>query len=156
MFFQPWFWAIQAFGLAALIGAGIYFRRRDRLETDPAFARSVSASKAVQAQLDLLDKALREGNSHDFFIAARRVLQERLGERLSLKPETITPADLADWSERVNHGANDSLVESIREVQKIFEVADAVAYSGQKYGADSLEGWKAKVLSALQRLGRTR
>jgi hypothetical protein len=73
-----------------------------------------------------------------------------------MKPETITPADLSDWSERVNHGANDGLKESIREIQKIFEVADAVAYSGQKYGAESLEGWRTRVLNALQRLEKVR
>ena len=69
-----------------------------------------------------------------------------------MKPETITPADLTGWSERISHGANDGLAESIHEIQKIFEVADAVAYSGQQYGAESLDEWKRKVLDALKRL----
>ncbi len=148
---RPWFWGMQAVSGAALIAAWTLFRRRDRLARDPAFARSVTASRAIQVQLDALEKALQQRNSHDFFFAARRVLQERMGERLGLRPETITPSDLADWSERMNHGS-DERAETIRRIRNIFDVADAVAYSGQKYSAELLDEWKRKVVDALKRL----
>lgn len=151
VFFQPWFWGLQAVPLVGLIAAWWVFRRRDRLKYDLAFARSVSASRAIQVQLGVLEKALREQNSHDFFVAARRVLQERLGEKTGMKPETITPSDLVDWSGRVNHASQDRL-ETIDQVRKIFEIADAVSYSGQRFSAESLGDWKQKVMHALKRL----
>jgi oxygen tolerance protein BatD len=152
---RPWFWGLQMLPLVGLIAAWIVVRRRDRFEKDPVFARSITASRAIQVQLDALEKALQQRNSQDFFLAARRVLQERIGERLGMKPETITPADLNDWSERVNHGSVDR-AEAIRQVRGIFDVADAVAYSGQKYSAESLDEWKRKVMSALLKLEKLR
>jgi len=145
---QPWFLALQLVPMAALIAASVHFRRRDRLTSDPAFARSVSASRAIQVQLGAMDKALQQKNSHDFFMAARGAIRERLGERLGIKPETITLADLSDWGKRLNHGSE----ASIQEIKGIFDVADAMAYSGQKYSAESLNDWKQKVLQALKRL----
>ena len=152
---QPWFLGLQAIPLAGLVLAWWIFRRRDRLKKDPAFARSVSASRAVQVQLAELEKALALKNSQDFFTAVRRVLQERLGEKTGMKPETITPSDLVDWSSRMNHASEDR-DETIEEVRKIFEIADAVSYSGQRYDAESLGDWKNRVLNALKRLEKFR
>lgn len=145
---EPWFWGLQTVPLIMLVTGSVFLRRRDRMRNDPTFARSRTTSRAIQLQLDAMNKAVQQKNSHDFFIAARRALQERLGEKFGVKPETITPADLDGWSERLSNGSEGS----IREIKSIFDVADAVAYSGQKYDAESLDDWKMKVLHALKRM----
>ena len=76
-----------------------------------------------------------------FFASARRALQERLGERWHLPPETIT---LTEINARLNgHGDG---------IRPVFEMADQVAYSHEHLPASDLAGWKRIVTEELQEL----
>jgi len=141
---KPWFWCVPSLSLLALAVAWGAARRRERLASDPDFARTVSANRVIREQLGILERSLKEGDAQTFFAAARRILQERLGERLGTHSETIT------LSEIENHLKKDStLIHTLRE---IFQTADAVAYSGQAFSSERLSEWKRAVLEMLKKL----
>lgn len=142
--FKSWFWGVQSLSVAAWMIAWAVARQRNRLARDPDFARAIAANRAVQTQVKAMDAALRKGDATAFFNAARRAFQERLGQRRGLKPETIT---LAEITGRLHH---DPAVDET--VQKIFEAADAVAYSGQAYGSQTLDDWRHLVLQTLKKM----
>ncbi|MBI4025047.1 MAG: protein BatD [Verrucomicrobia bacterium] len=145
---SPWFWGGQCLPLAALAVAWGVARRRDRLATDRDFARAVFATRAVRAHLEALDDAMRKDNAQGFFDAARRALQERLGERFDVKPESIT---LSEVESRLAGNP-----EIVAEVGRVFEAADQVSYSGQHFSSETLRDWRGVVLDALKRLENRR
>lgn len=144
---SPWFYGVQSVPLAALAIAWGLARRRARLENDPTFAREVSAGREVRAQVTAMDGALKAHDPAAFFSAARRALQERLAQGTGCRADTIT------LSEAEPCGIRDpALLEGVR---KIFETADAIAYSGQHYSHEELAGWRQHVLDALKKLEAT-
>jgi len=143
---KSWFWCVPSLPLLTLAVAWGTARRRDRLARDPDFTRTVSANRAIREQLGVLERALKEGDAQAFFAAARRILQERLGERLGARSETIT------LSEIENHLKEDSML--IHTLREIFQTADAVAYSGQAFNSERLNEWKRAVLEMLKKLGK--
>jgi hypothetical protein len=88
-----------------------------------------------------MDQAMRQHASVEFFLSARGALQQRLGERWNLRPETIT---LAEIKARTN-GAGEG-------IRPIFEMADQVSYSGQSLGDADYRQWKELVLAQLKAL----
>lgn len=145
--FQPWFLGMQLAPLALVLVAWAVARRREQLERDPSLARSLSASRAVRAQLEAMEAALRQQDAQAFFTAARRALQERLGERLGQESQAITMSE-------VEHRLGDSPL--LAEVRRIFEIADSVAYSGQTFSAETLGEWRQTVLDAVRKLEKKR
>ena len=139
---NPWFWSIQALPILALAIAWGAARRQERFARDPDFARRVSANRAVRVHLTAMDDALKRGDPSAFFHAARKTLQERLGQRWKIKPETITLSEVED---RLRH--DPSLP---GDVQKVFKTADAVSYSGQVFSSETLHEWKRVILGALK------
>lgn len=142
--FKPWFWGLMATPVVALIVAWRVGCHRERLISDPVYARNLSADRAIREHIAAMDAAIRSGDAKAFFLAARQTLQERLGEKLGIRPETITLAEMegqfskdTDWMEGV---------------EKIFVAADAVAYSGQAYSSEKLRQWRDSVLAVLKNL----
>ena len=141
LFMRPWFLAAQTVPVLALAGGLLFLRRKHRLATDPQFARASAAERAIRAELDAMDTAMRHGEAARFFSSARGALQQRLGERWKLRPEAIT---LAEVDARLNgEGAG---------VRSVFQMADAVSYSDEQLGAADFREWKARVLTELQNL----
>ena len=141
VFLSPWFLGAQGLPLGAL-GIGLaLIRRKRRFAADPTLARASAASRAIQTQLDAMDQAMRQHAATGFFLAARGALQQRLGERWGIRPETIT---LAEINARLN-GAGDG-------VRPVFEMADRISYSGQDFGEADYRGWKELVLTQLKQL----
>jgi hypothetical protein len=141
VFLAPWFAAAPGVPLCALAAGLLFIRRKRRLESDPRFARASAAERAIHAQLDRMDQAMRQHASVEFFLSARGALQQRLGERWNLRPETIT---LAEIKARTN-GAGEG-------IRPIFEMADQVSYSGQSLGDADYRQWKELVLAQLKAL----
>ncbi len=144
LIWAPWFWGIQSVSMLAWAVVWILARRRERLVRDPEFARAVSANRTVRIHLDAMNIALKQGDATAFFHAARKALQVRLSQYLGIKPETITPSEM---KERLSWDS--SLVES---VQKVFEAADANAYSGQDFRSETLYEWKHAIEGVLRRI----
>ena len=141
---NPWFWGVQSLPLLALGLTWVAARRWERLSGDPLRTRALAASRAVRAQLGAMDAALRDRDTAAFFSSARRVLQERFGERWNLKPEIIA---LSDLETRLPGD-----LPLTHDARKVFETADAVAYSGQTYSSEALNEWKKAVLEILKGL----
>jgi len=141
---NPWFQGAQSLPLCALALTWAVARRRARLAGDPGRARAVAASRAVRAQFGAMDAALCDRDTPAFFTAARRMLQERLGENWNIKPETIA---LSDIETRLPGD-----LPLTHDVRKVFETADAVAYSGQTYSSEALNEWRKAVLETLKGL----
>jgi hypothetical protein len=139
VFMSPWFVAAQGLPLCALAGGLLFLRRQRRLAADPRHARASAAERAIAAQLAGMDQAIRQQASGPFFLCARSALQQRLGERWNVRPETIT---LAEISSRLN-GAGDG-------IRPIFEMADQASYSGQNLGDADFREWKELVLAQLK------
>ena len=141
VFLSPWFVAGQALPLGALAGGLLLLRRRRRYASDPRLGRANAAERAIQAQLERMDQAMRQHASADFFASARSALQQRLGERWNVRPETIT---LAEIKARLN-GAGEG-------IRPIFEMADQVSYSGHTLGEADYRQWKDLVVAQLKAL----
>ena len=138
LFLQPWFYGMEAAPLAVLAAAiGLLSIRRKR-ENDLKRTRCAVRDRAIREQWNFLDQAAAAGNAVPFFHAARAILQEGLGERWQLPPETITLAEIESRETEVSPG-----------VRAVFERADQIAYSGQAFGADDFAAWKHAVADEL-------
>jgi hypothetical protein len=144
VFLNPWFVAAQGLPLCGLAAGLVFIRRKRRFDADPRFARASAATREIHAQLDRMDRAMREHASEEFFLAARSALQHRLGERWNLRPETIT---LAEIRSRLN-GAGEG-------IRPVFEMADQISYSGQNLGDADYHRWKDLVVEQLKQLEKT-
>ena len=141
VFLSPWFLGAQGLPLGALAVGLAFIRRKRRFAADPTLARANAANRAIQTQLDAMDQATRQHAPTGFFLAARSVLQQRLGERWGVRPETIT---LAEINARLN-GAGEG-------IRPVFEMADRISYSGQEFGDADYRGWKELVVTQLKQL----
>lgn len=145
VFLSPWYAPAQAVPLIFLLVALLYIRRRNRLATDPQFARTAAAERAIKAELDAMEQARRKRDALTFFIAARGALQQRLGERWGVKPASITVADV---SARLNGEANGEA----NGVQNIFEMTDRIRFSPEVLEETDFREWKRRVVDELGRL----
>jgi hypothetical protein len=141
---RPGFIVLQSIPLCFMAFALVYSRRKNRLENDPLFARSVVADQAMRKHLLSLEQAERQLNAPEFFQAARRLLQEALGKRWNTPSESITFSEIES---RLAHDAQLSA-----HLRRFFETADAVAYSGQAYSSEALHGWKQSVLDMAKQI----
>lgn len=141
---KPGFVVIQTVPLCFLAIALVYSRRKKRLENDPFFARSVMADQVMRKQLQLLEQAEKKLNAVDFFQAARRLLQEALGQKWNIPSESIT------FSEIESRWPSDMRLSV--DLKRFFETADEVAYSGQGYSSEALHGWKRAVLAMAKQI----
>jgi hypothetical protein len=124
-----------------LVAAYGFVRRRRHLASDPERLRNESTRAAVQAQLDIMENAVKQGAAADFLTAARNAFQIHLGLRWNLPPRTIT---LAEINARMNGEAED--------LRFIFELADEAAYTGRTFPAADLQNWSERVATELKRL----
>jgi hypothetical protein len=124
-----------------VLGLGVYLHRRNvqRLE-DPSHLRRKHANRAIDDAMASMERAIHESDVPAFFDACRRAVQERLGELWGLQPLAIT---LADIRKRLPEES---------ELQRAFETADAVIYSGQTYTQDQLRSYQRTLQQELQTL----
>jgi hypothetical protein len=73
-----------------------------------------------------MERALCASDVPAFFAACRLAVQERLGAGWGMPPSTITLADIR------------RRLPAAIELHRVFETADAVAYSGQTYTQEQL------------------
>jgi len=138
--FRPWFIGLQVL-LLIVLGLGVYLHRRNlRLLEDPSHFRRKHTNRAIDGATASMERAIHESDVPAFFDACRRAVQERLGELWGLQPLAITLADIRK-----------RLPEKI-ELQRAFETADAVTYSGQTYTQDQLRSYQSTLHQELQTL----
>jgi hypothetical protein len=91
---QPWFLALQTVPVLTWLGAVIWRRRRDHLARNPQLVRRQLVSKQLKRGLAELARQADANDADAFFALVFRLLQEGLGERLSLPAASITEAVL--------------------------------------------------------------
>lgn len=141
VFLHPWFALAQAVAPLALIAALLFLRRKNRLATDPKFARAAAAEHEIRDQLEEMDRAMRKHEPLAFFDSARHALQQRLAERWDVRPESITVAEV---SARANGEAEG--------VRAVFEIADRLRFSGETFAETDFRRWKKQVEEELKYL----
>ncbi len=137
VYLSPAFLAAQAVPLVALF-AGMFFVRRQRSGVDAQRQRTNAVRQAIRQQVDAMDEAIRNHQTHAFFISARAALQQRFGQDWGVRPETITVADV-----------HARLGGEAEEVRPIFELADQASYSELHIGDADLAQWRTVVARKL-------
>jgi len=141
LFLQPRFLLANLFAWCGLAAFSFFVSRHIRRARDPQFARARRSDRAIHDQLTAMDAAIQQAETTAFFAAARRALQQRLGQRWGLPPETIT---MTEVNARLN-GDGDG-------IRPVFQMADQVAYSHENLPAGDLAGWKRIVTKELEHL----
>jgi len=141
LFLQSWFAGANVFAWAILSAILFFVRRRAQRARNPQAIRARLAERAIHDQLVAMDSAMQHAQTDAFFASARRALQQRLGQRWNLPPETIT---LTEINQRLN-GVADG-------IRPVFQMADQVAYSHENLPSDDLAGWKRVVTEELREL----
>ena len=144
---RPWFLALQVVPLLLLAAGALWARRRDRLRADPAHGRRLAARRRVDAENEAMQRAARDGDTHAFFAAARRAVQECLARDPARAAESLTLAEL-------EHLVADAKLRD--EVRDVVGRADAIAYSAEQLPAGHLNAWQSRVTALLQALEDTR
>jgi len=139
-FNQPWFVVANAISPILLFcGFFLVFRQRKKIENPQIVERRKTKQKIGIASKQM-EKAIYECNSMIFFNAARQAIQERLTDVWQIPPEAITLGDIKE-----------KLPENEHVIRKIFELADAVTYSGLTLSQDELRGYKKSLLKELSK-----
>jgi hypothetical protein len=141
LIFVPWFIAMQAAAVMALIADLLLHRRQKRLAQDPERARDRATKAALREQLAAMDEALAANSAPAFFSAARHAVQEQLGTRWQLPASQVTSAEI---NRRLNGEGAD--------LRNLFAVADDIVYSGRRIPAAELQHWKDTVMHQLRNL----
>ena len=141
IFENPWFIGTQGIPLSALF-IGLFLGRRNRkMLNDPAILKQKHVKQKINKSIKEMDRSIAGHDVVGFFSACRTTAQERLGEIWSQAPESITLAEVKD-----------RLSKNAAGVQRIFENADAVAYSGQTFSQEELKQFRDLVIKELKNL----
>ena len=89
---QPWFLALQALPVFALIGTILWRKRVESLANNPRLRRQRQVAQLIRSGLEDLHRFAEEKDSDRFFATLFRLLQEQIGERLNLPATAITEA----------------------------------------------------------------
>lgn len=92
---EPWFWALNVIPVMGLAGISLYSRRKTRLETDIAYARSYRAGKVVSKGMRNARIAMEKGDTVKFYDILHRTIQQYLGDKFNLPPQGIS-ADVVE------------------------------------------------------------
>ncbi len=141
LFLQTWFLVANLLAWCGLATVFYLLRRRARLAANPHLVCARRADRAIHEQLAVMESAIQHAQTNVFFAAARRALQQRLGERWGLPPEAIT---LTEINARLNGEADG--------IRPVFQMADQVAYSHESLPAGDLAGWKRILTEQLKQL----
>jgi BatD DUF11 like domain len=137
----PWFIAVNAVMIAALLFGAILRWLRQRRANDPRRLEREAVEKSVGESLAKMDAALKVQDAPRFFTAARKVLQERLAAKWGLPPSRVT---IPEIRARLNGDGE--------QIRSVFQAADEIAYSGRQFAAPDLQQWRGIVKEQLQQL----
>jgi hypothetical protein len=138
---QTWFLALQALPLSALIVGLLLYRRHSRTVASPEWVKQKANHRKVTEALRNAELAVQQGDAKAFIHASQRAIREQLADSWHQQADAITLAEL-----------NARLPEGFDEIRRVFEAADALAYSGQSFQADDIKEWHQQVLAELDLL----
>ena len=137
----PWFIAVNAVMIAALLFGAVLRWVRQRRANDPRRLEREAVEKSVGESLASMDAALKAQDASRFFTAARKALQERLAAKWELPASRVTIPEIRA------HLNGDG-----EQIRSVFQAADEIAYSGRQFSAPDLQQWRGIVKEQLQQL----
>jgi hypothetical protein len=137
----PWFIAVNAVMIAALLFGAVLRWLRQRRANDPRRLEREAVEKSVGESLASMDAALKAQDAPRFFTAARKALQERLAAKWELPASRVT---IPEIRARLNGDGE--------QIRSVFQAADEIAYSGRQFSAPDLQQWRGIVKEQLQQL----
>jgi len=124
---RDWYYALCIFlTLLAIAGTLCRFIYMNLLK-NPQYAANIKLEQEIEKIFRDADKALYQADPAAFLSLCRKAAQFRLAYRWKLEPEAVTLSDLLLREP-----------DSYSESKKIFELADAVNYSGSTLSTDEL------------------
>ena len=125
---NPWFIGAQGFPVGAIFLGLFFSRRQKKRSNDPGIIRKKQVKQKVSDAIRKMDRAITAHDGTAFFDACRTASREKLGEIWGQAPHSITLAE-------IKHHLGDN----VTGMAKVFEKADAAAYSGQSFGPEDLK-----------------
>lgn len=127
------FGAMAPVPLLALLGIVAGKRRRDRLASDVALARSSRAHKLARKHLARAQKALRAGHGEAFYAELSRGLRQYVGDKLNVSPAGLTHEVL-----RTRFAAAGFAPEVCERLVRFLEHCDAARFAPGSFGGERL------------------
>jgi tetratricopeptide (TPR) repeat protein len=121
---RPWFWIALVAPALCYLGLWVWVRRRDRLRTDPRYARFARAGREAQAALGGARGLLGAGEEARFDDALSRAVRDYLGAKLDLPPGAVEAENVA---RRLGGAGNGS--EVARQVERVLGLLERVRYA---------------------------
>ncbi len=141
------FMAAQGIPLVVLLSVVAVRRRRLRLQRDHAFARRISAGKAVRQRLQEAREAANEGDAEGFFQAACRAIQECVGKHFEQESEALTFVEIQHFL-----GSRGTEEKTLATTREIFDSADAIRFGGSSEETFDLRTWIGELSSLIRTL----
>ncbi|MCP4578980.1 MAG: protein BatD [Deltaproteobacteria bacterium] len=142
---NPWFMGAQTLPVGAIFLGLFFSRRQKRRLNDPGLIRQKQVKQKITLSIRKMDQAIKAHDVPEFFNACRAASQERLGEIWGQTPDSITLAEIK------YHLGNKG-----KGMAKVFENADAAAYSGRSFSVEELRKLRDLVVHELKDLNHGR
>lgn len=140
---SQWFILLNALMVVATAAGAVLRWWRRRYANDPRRLQHEVAEKCVNESIAAMEAALKTQDASRFFTAARRALQERLAAKWNVPASRVTIPEIRS---RLNGNGE--------EIRSVFQTAEEIAYSGQRFTAPDLQQWSHVVINQLQQLTR--
>ncbi len=135
---QPWFWILQGVLILALLVTALVLHFGRKRKSDDSAALKVVRRRSLQELDAAMREAVQRGDAPGFFGAARQAVLLQWGAQHNLRPESVTPAIIAERDP-----------ERAERLAPLFAQADEVIYSGLSAANLDLAEWERHVREEL-------
>jgi len=143
------FWLAVFLPLPGLAAAVAVRRRRNRLERDVAYARSLRAGRAVRRRLSGARRLMSPGNEKAFFAEVSRALYGYIGDKLNLPEAGLMTEEIKNHLK--NRGVEKRIID---DLLACLRQCDMRRFSPASADAASMESFHKQALDVLNRLDR--
>ncbi len=119
-----WFLLLQPVPLLAFAGAWTMVRRRERLHSDPRYARYLRAGREARKALGEIEQVLRRGEHEHFDDTVGRAMRDYLSAKLDLPPGGVDAERAAERLSRNGTGP-----EITAQIHEFFGVLERIRYT---------------------------
>jgi hypothetical protein len=127
---EPWFWFLQLLPLLLLIGAVVYRRHIEFMQSDSPQARAIRSSNFAKEQMAAVQALSDEGRYHQLPDQLHRILREFLAERFELAAAGMTGSVVQKLS---GQGIQSDL---LQDIQYFFEQYDSHRFSHMEFSQE--------------------
>jgi len=125
--------ALLPLPLLAVAASLVVQRRRYRLATDVALARSTRARKVARKRLAAAERFLKQGRSEEFYAETSRAVLQYVGDKLNVSAAGLTHEAIRSRLSAV--GAGDAVAE---RVVRVLEHCDAARFAPGSFAEDRM------------------